>query len=152
MRINHKLAFPFISCVMIACLVSVLSACDHKKSSQTTKKHSSRPLPVVEMALADYQMLTRRIQLTGTLEPKKSVHLYNQTPGLIIQLPFYEGDKVKQGEILAQLDDTIIKAEFNKASANFRQSKLDYGRPVSYTHLTLPTMRLRCRSRWWPCQ
>ena len=22
--------------------------------------------------------------------------------------------------------------------------------PVSYTHLTLPTMRLRCRSRWSP--
>ena len=126
MRINHKLSFPFISCVMIACLVSVLSACDHKKSSQTTKKHSSRPLPVVEMALADYQMLTRRIQLTGTLEPKKSVHLYNQTPGLIIQLPFYEGDKVKQGEILAQLDDTIKKAEFNKPTANLRQSKLYY--------------------------
>ena len=24
------------------------------------------------------------------------------------------------------------------------------GYPVSYTHLTLPTMRLRCRSRWSP--
>ena len=22
--------------------------------------------------------------------------------------------------------------------------------PVSYTHLTLPTTRQRCRSRWWP--
>ena len=25
------------------------------------------------------------------------------------------------------------------------------GGAVSYTHLTLPTMRLRCRSRWSPC-
>ena len=24
-------------------------------------------------------------------------------------------------------------------------------KPVSYTHLTLPTMIIRCRSRWWPC-
>ena len=27
---------------------------------------------------------------------------------------------------------------------------LFYMEPVSYTHLTLPTMRLRCRSRWSP--
>ena len=30
------------------------------------------------------------------------------------------------------------------------QQGFAYERPVSYTHLTLPTMRLRCRSRWSP--
>ena len=28
----------------------------------------------------------------------------------------------------------------------------DYDIAVSYTHLTLPTNIIRCRSRWWPCR
>ena len=37
------------------------------------------------------------------------------------------------------------------ASANWLQAKLDAPRAaVSYTHLTLPTNIIRCRSRWSP--
>ena len=39
----------------------------------------------------------------------------------------------------------------NSGKANIRKNLEDLGlEPVSYTHLTLPTTRLRCRSRWSP--
>ncbi len=128
MQNNHTFLQRMIFHCMLGCLLIAIAGCDHKKSAQQADKGSPKPLAVVEMAVADFQPLNHRIQLTGTLEPKKLVHLYNQAPGLILSLPFYESDKVQQGDILAKLDDTIIKAEFNKASANYRQSKLDYGR------------------------
>ena len=39
---------------------------------------------------------------------------------------------------MVRVDDKTIETHFA------------LGSPVSYTHLTLPTMIIRCRSRWWP--
>ena len=38
--------------------------------------------------------------------------------------------------------------DFNKAMKKSAQSRIS--RPVSYTHLTLPTNTVTCRSRWSP--
>jgi len=103
MQKNHKLTFQVVLYVIAACMVIFLQGCDYKKNTAESKKRSPRPLPVVGMAEVNYQLLHRRINLTGTLEPKKLVRIYNQTPGLIIKLPFYEGDKIRQGDILAHL-------------------------------------------------
>ena len=42
--------------------------------------------------------------------------------------------------------DLIMKGEI----ADVKEAHRDSGEPVSYTHLTLPTTRQRCRSRWSP--
>jgi len=146
MQKNHKLTFHIIFYVIIVCLGFILPGCDNNSSPELIKP-SPRPLPVVEMAIVDYQSLDHRMNLTGTLEPKKLVHLYNQTPGLIIKLPFYEADEVSQSEILAQLDDTIIKAELNKADANYRQSKLDYSRLETLSKKNLTSKELLTRAK-----
>ena len=33
---------------------------------------------------------------------------------------------------------------------NFKKNITQYAKPVSYTHLTLPTIAAECRSRWSP--
>lgn len=147
MQKNHQLSFKIINCVIITCLAIALQGCDNNKSGSEAKKRPPRPLPVVEMAVVDHQLLNRRMNLTGTLESKKQVHLYNQTPGLIIKLPFYEADEVSEGDILAQLDDTIIRAEFNKANANYRQSKLDYSRLETLSKKNLTSKELLTQAK-----
>ena len=37
-----------------------------------------------------------------------------------------------------------------KGSHNFQAGTYEFSKPVSYTHLTLPTTARRCRSRWSP--
>ena len=52
-------------------------------------------------------------------------------------------------------DGFFTKARYGvadaKADREYNQLKRDALDPVSYTHLTLPTIILPCSSRWWPC-
>ena len=43
------------------------------------------------------------------------------------------------------------KIGYHVANLKFDRKPVPWHWTVSYTHLTLPTMRLRCRSRWSPC-
>ena len=66
--------------------------------------------------------------MTGTLEAQRTVLIYNEEVGRIIELPFYEGDAVATGAALVRLDDALIRAELDKAVANRRQAEVDLKR------------------------
>ena len=44
----------------------------------------------------------------------------------------------------------ICEKVFSELNVNWMNYKIKYLKPVSYTHLTLPTKDTRCRSRWSP--
>ena len=45
---------------------------------------------------------------------------------------------------------TTTKVVTEKASIRIARAAFAYAKPVSYTHLTLPTICFKCRSRWSP--
>lgn len=51
-----------------------------------------------------------------------------EVSGKITKFYFNEGDFVKKGSVVAKLDDTIYKANYNSALANFKQAQLDFKR------------------------
>lgn len=51
-----------------------------------------------------------------------------EVSGKIVQFNFNVGDKIKKGDIIASLDDTIFKANFNSANAVYKKAKLDFVR------------------------
>lgn len=146
--INHpKKHFTavFISSFIII-IIGLLSGCAEKKAP---KKRTPTPLPVVETARAEIQSLNHKMTMAGTLEPSRTIHFYNQAQGVLIELPFHEGDEVKQGELLARLDDTIIRAEYNKAEATLKQARVDYGRleKLAPTNLTSKELLTRAQTK-----
>lgn len=48
--------------------------------------------------------------------------------GKIVKFYYKEGQKVKKGSVIAKLDDTIYKANYNAARANYNQALIDYNR------------------------
>lgn len=122
----------------------LLTGCNEKTA---TKKRAPGVLPAVEVAKAELQSLNHKITVTGTLEPKRTVHIYNQAQGMLLELPFHEGDSVKQGERLARLDDTIVKAEYDKAQATLKQSRLDYSRLEKLAPKNLTSKELLTRAK-----
>ena len=44
-------------------------------------------------------------------------------------MPFFEGDKVSEGDIVVRLDDKILQANLTRAQATHRKSKT---RPEAY--------------------
>ncbi|MDX2504339.1 MAG: efflux RND transporter periplasmic adaptor subunit [Gammaproteobacteria bacterium] len=141
-----KAVITILSVTSLIIILGLLSACEKKEAP---KKRSPIPLPAVEIAHAEIQSLNHKITVTGTLEPSRTVHLYNQAQSLLMELPFHEGDRVKKNELLAQLDDTIIRAEYNKAEATLKQARTDYGRleKLATTNLTSKELLTRAKTK-----
>ena len=106
----------------------MLSSCD---SSKDTKNDSHRPtqtLHHVEVTTAENRAVSHSQTVSGTLEAVTKIRLYNEESARITQLPYHEGDRVKKGALLIQLDDALIRTDVAKARANKEQAKLDLSR------------------------
>jgi HlyD family secretion protein len=79
--------------------------------------------------------LTSIVTANGKIVPRKDVQISAYVPAKIIKLPVKEGDVVKRGQLLVQLDDTEYKAAVNQykaqlasAKASMEQAQLVYNR------------------------
>jgi len=102
-----------------------ITACGDSDSGKTKRK---KPAHLVETIVAKYQDISSSRTLPGTLQAIREVQIINQAPGLLLKLPVYPADSVKTGDTLAQIDDTLIKAEVQKAQASLNQAKVDLRR------------------------
>ena len=106
--------------------IMLLAACS--ESSDTAAKKKKRPVHLVETT----EVVLQKVGLTqvrnGTLTSATEIKIYNQEEGAIMAMPFFEGDRVNKGDILARLDDKILRAELVRAEARLRKAKLDLER------------------------
>ena len=119
--------------VLVSLAVSLI-ACDrftsqnNQEPSGSSNKRSKRPAHAVEVIKVSRQAIRIKRTLTGTLEAPRTVHIHSEHSGRIIKLPFYEGDIVKQGTMLAQLDDALLRAGLAKVVASRKQTQVDLRR------------------------
>ena len=108
-------------------------------------------LEVLEVKMLDSYSLTK--QFPGKLLPVEQSKLSFEIPGKIKNIYVDVGDDVKEGQVLAKLDDREALARLNQVKASYDLSKQVFERfqdlrnqghislqAVSYTHLTLPTI------------
>lgn len=75
-------------------------------------------------AVAQRGNLTITINSTGVVEPTLTVELKSKASGEIIELPIEEGDMVKKGQLIARLDQTTAKNDFDQAEADLEVAKV----------------------------
>ncbi len=71
----------------------------------------------VQFARVRQENITSRVRAPGKIEPKTQVKVSADVMGKIVQLPVKEGDPVKRGQLMLQLDDTQYRAGYNQARA-----------------------------------
>lgn len=76
----------------------------------------SRP-PAVEVARVEVIKLTDDAQAVGSLRSRQSVVLRPEVSGRVTQLNFRDGDRVRRGQVLVQLDDQLPRAQLQQAQA-----------------------------------
>jgi RND family efflux transporter MFP subunit len=69
--------------------------------------------------VTDYQ------DFTGRLDALKTVDIRPRVSGYVQEAPFKEGDVVKEGELLFQIDPRTYQADLNLAEADLRQAKAE---------------------------
>jgi multidrug efflux system membrane fusion protein len=63
------------------------------------------------------------IEAVGTVEPEHSVQVRAQVSGVLQSVQFKEGDKVKAGQVLFQIDPRTFQAQYNQALAALARDK-----------------------------
>jgi RND family efflux transporter MFP subunit len=110
-----------------------ISACNQitgadKKPAEGKSVRAKRPAHAIETVIVSRQAISIKRTLTGTLEAPRTVHIHTEQSGRIIELPYYEGDRVNKDAVLVKLDDALLRANLAKAIASRKQAELDLKR------------------------
>jgi HlyD family secretion protein len=82
------------------------------------EKADSKPkIPAVDVAIARTDSIRDAIEYIGTTQPVQTVALRSQVEGQLLSLTADVGDRVTKGQLLAQLDDSLLQAEVGKTQA-----------------------------------
>jgi len=108
----------------------VVGACNDANNPDQDTSRSKREAQAHVVATIPARMQSVQSQLTtsGTIEAGTTVRLFNEVSGKIQYLPYHEGDTVSANTIVIGLDDDIIQAELDKATATREQARIDYQR------------------------
>jgi len=87
----------------------------------------SRP-PAVEVARVDVLKLTDDAQAVGSLRSRQTVVLRPEVSGRVTQLNFHDGERVRRGQLLVQLDDQLPLAQVEQAQAELSIAQANHKR------------------------
>ncbi len=84
----------------------------------------------VEMGKPEKLIWQKSVLAVGSLRSDESVIVRAEQSGRITALNFKEGQPVRMGQVLVQLDDSVARAELEQARANQKLGKAKFDRAV----------------------
>ena len=88
-------------------------------SAAAPKPGAAGPVPV-EVALVVARDLTDDTTAVGSLRSRQGVVIRPEVSGRVLRLGFVDGQRVKQGQLLLQLDDALQQAQLGQAQAQLQ--------------------------------
>lgn len=116
--------------LLIALLFTALMACEAKKEVQEEPdiealRADVKPTEVVT-ALARQGLFEFRINSSGTLASEKELTITFQSSGYLEKLYVQNGEKVKVGQVLAELQNTTEKINLEKANLAYEKAYINF--------------------------
>jgi membrane fusion protein (multidrug efflux system) len=103
------------------------------------------PIPVKAVA-AVRGILVQTVHAEGRAQPARQVALAAQVSGRLERILVREGDSVRQGQVLMELEDEEYRQNLDEAKANLLSAQADYARSLEQTDvvrqagLTIPSL------------
>jgi membrane fusion protein, multidrug efflux system len=88
------------------------------------------PGVVVEASRVAQVRLPQALTAVGSLRSDETVVLRPEVAGRIAEIGFREGERVAKGQVLVRLDDSVQKADLDRARANFTLSRTKHERAI----------------------
>jgi membrane fusion protein (multidrug efflux system) len=100
----------------------------------------------VEAAPVAIDTVLSTIRAVGSLRPNEAVVISPEIAGRIARLPFDEGQVVKAGDTLVELDSTMLRAELDKARSTFTLAEANRERAMTLAEQGSGSLRTRDES------
>lgn len=121
-RIRMKVIAKVLFLLANACLMAFLVGCSGNKEQ---KAEYAKYVKTIKVRSNTGNKIT---SFNGKVEELKDVNLSFRVGGPIINLKVKEGDFVKKGEVIAEIDDRDYKIRYNQAKAAYEQTKSEFKR------------------------
>lgn len=110
-----------VSTIVVLCGLSLgLLACQRTQHSDSASAQNS------QTATAALQSSVTHLYYSGTLQPLRSVTVTSPVDGVIEQIAFHAGDRVKQGQLLLLIHSDKSQQDYAQAITNYLKDKDQY--------------------------
>ena len=117
----------FFASIVLSVSIIIMAGCSKQQGGG---KFSMPPMPV-EIATATAQKVEDKFEAVGSIEAIEAITVVSEIDAAVVALPFREGSFIRRGELIAQLDDSQLAAEVERAEALHAQSHTSYDRVKS---------------------
>ena len=124
---------------MLICLFLLLTGCDQPAAQSNEQPRQPRPHLVEVFNVIQEDVKLDRMR-TGTLRATTRFQVFAQEEGQLAALPFYQGDKVAQGEMLMALDDSLLRSQIARSRAELNRAERDLERVRSLSQRNLTSV------------
>ncbi len=82
----------------------------------------------VEVEEVSTSSFTRTVRITGTAEANRDVRVSAEESGVIRELPVDQGARVREGQMVARIDDRVLRAQVEQARAQAELARENWER------------------------
>lgn len=89
-------------------------------------KKEDKQVLVYQVTTMEPTTISSNVTATGTVEPVKQVEVGTQVSGIISKIYVDYNSVVKEGQLIAELDMSVLKTELESSRANLNSAKVEY--------------------------
>src|SRR5215475_5326326 len=109
--------------ILLVASTTLFCSCGSKEQTKTVSAAANRPAAPVVVATAEQQDIPVQIHAIGNVEAYQTVFIRSQVNGQIQKIFFKEGDDVREGQPLFQLDKRPFQAELERAAGQLKRDQ-----------------------------
>lgn len=115
--------------ILVAVILVVLTIIKllNNKEAVATKLyiHDVNAAVLVEITKPEYHQFDSQFSYLGTFEASKQAMVSSEGQGKVLAVNFEEGDEIKKGDILAKLDDEMLRYQLQTVEVNLEGQRKD---------------------------
>ncbi|MEH6659941.1 efflux RND transporter periplasmic adaptor subunit [Leeuwenhoekiella marinoflava] len=105
-------------------LLSILSC----KDANHTREIKPIEVAVITIGENDNAQLAHTIRYSGIIKAEKTVNLSFQVSGTVVRIPIETGELVAEGQLIAEIDETTYREQYNSLQAQLQLAKENFER------------------------
>ena len=125
----NKKTLIWIVAIVALLAITILQLRKNKEVALKRVYHYDKNVPIsIHVDTLTLQKLTHKSSFTGTFLPERETKITAAVPGKIVSVLAKEGDRVKKGQPLMQLDKSSLELQLKQAEVNIKGLKDDVKR------------------------
>ncbi|HCQ67249.1 MAG TPA: efflux RND transporter periplasmic adaptor subunit [Rhodobacteraceae bacterium] len=124
-----------LAIAVVGLLAAMLTGVSAQQANEAVAETAVAPEPdqpvTVEVTRALRRVVNQTRAVAGRVEPARTVDIAFQIPGQIITLDVEPGDKIREGDVIAGLDQTDFDLAVDRAQASFDLANSELERAAS---------------------